>query len=283
MRRFFRAALFSCAFPAFLPAAVMCEPVVIKAAAMPALLGAPISRLRLVTGRGTAVPFQIDELTIGGEYVCASGLFPNADSGAGILAKQDEIVFLWEDADTAAGFLPENGTGITAGRRAEIAVSHRSGDRRVVRRLWLVDDPQIAPSPVRYLSYNDSSRYLRTPYYHARFGRDRFHFVSAGFGAGTEGAGRDSTNELRVEIEFRTLWGLLPIKYNEESIVCRVARYKAGPIRLIRRGYFYLKLGFGLKGSRAAVLTDVLPAGGQRAGRISTCRGICAPFSARSI
>jgi hypothetical protein len=63
----------------------------------------------------------------------------------------------------------------------------------------------------------------------------------------------DLTNELRIEICFRALWGLIPIHYSEDDIVCLVKRYKAGPIRLIRRGDFYLKLGLWIKGSHAAV------------------------------
>ena len=58
---------------------------------------------------------------------------------------------------------------------------------------------------------------------------------------------------MRVKIYLRALWGLLPITYSENNIVCEVKRFKVGPIRLIRRGDFHLNLGLWMKGSHAAV------------------------------
>jgi hypothetical protein len=75
------------------------------------------------------------------------------------------------------------------------------------------------------------------------------------------GSGRflNLTNELRVVVALKALWGLLPITYTEENIICKVKRYKIGPLRLIRRGDFYLKMGLGLKGSRAIVYQMCYP------------------------
>jgi hypothetical protein len=55
------------------------------------------------------------------------------------------------------------------------------------------------------------------------------------------------------------LWGLLPIRYTEDNIVCKVKRYKTGPVRLIRRGDFHLELGLGIKGSKAIVYQICYP------------------------
>ena len=87
--------------PLFIFASVFSEPVVLRGLMVPSLIGVPVGRLRLVNSKGTAIPFQIDEITAGAEYICPSGRLPNADSANGILARQDEIAFLWEDADTA--------------------------------------------------------------------------------------------------------------------------------------------------------------------------------------
>jgi hypothetical protein len=49
------------------------------------------------------------------------------------------------------------------------------------------------------------------------------------------------------------MWGLIPIRYSEDNMVCLVKRFKVGPLRLIRRGDFHLNLGLGLRGCRAIV------------------------------
>ena len=58
---------------------------------------------------------------------------------------------------------------------------------------------------------------------------------------------------MRIEILLRAMWGLIPIRYSEDNMVCLVKRFKVGPLRLIRRGDFHLNLGLGLRGCRAIV------------------------------
>jgi hypothetical protein len=94
---------------------------------------------------------------------------------------------------------------------------------------------------------------LRTPRYYAQFSSNRFHFIRAGI---TDSTGRKwirLTRELRVEIFLKALWGMLPIRYTEDNLVCYVKRYKVGPVRCIRRGDFHLRLGLGIRGSHASV------------------------------
>lgn len=225
------------------------EPIVLNGAMVPELVGAKIGALRVVNANGEAIPFQIDEITEGGEYVCPQGQSPNADSGNGVLDRQDEIVFLSEDADArdvSPGVKP---SGLLKGKRAKVTV--RRGAE--IRTVHIVNDEHLPRSMQCYLFYDHSGQFLRTPYYYAQFAKDRFHFLRAGCMDFTTGKFTDLTNELRVEIRFRTLWGLLPIRFTEDNIVCKVKRYKAGPVRLIRRGDFHLELGLGIKGSKAIV------------------------------
>jgi hypothetical protein len=126
----------------------------------------------------------------------------------------------------------------------------RGGETRSV---FVTDDLSIPLSDQWYVMYDDSTRVLRTTRYYAEFAKDRFHFLRAGVKDTRTGKYFDLTNELKIEIVLRALWGLVPIRYNEDNMVCYVKRYKKGPIRLIRRGDFHLSLGLGVKGSRAAV------------------------------
>ncbi|MBN1575119.1 MAG: hypothetical protein JW913_01105 [Chitinispirillaceae bacterium] len=227
------------------------EPVVVLGEQFPELLGRPVERMRMCDNAGNAIPFQIDEVTADGEYVCDRGEAANGDSGNGLLDLQDEIVVLREDCPPC-----EETT------RAAIAARKQGG--RVFQRLmidtgwqcraaWLTDDTSIALSTVSYITYDHSRRLLRTPAYFAQFGEKRFHFIRAGIRSGGDTGWIDLTKELRVEIFLSALWGILPIHYTEDNLICFVKRYKAGPVRLIRRGDFHLRLGFGIKGSRAAV------------------------------
>lgn len=218
-------------------------------AMVPELLGRPVADIRVTDGRGIAIPFQVDEKTPSGEYICPDGRLPNADSGNGVLDKQDEIVFLREDADSGAAPVMGDGAEGTGEARASVEI-RRGGETRHV----LISDGRSTPlSPVRYLDYRHDQELLRTPYYYAQFGRDRFHFTRAGCSNFRDTGMIDLTAELRLELALKFLWGLIPIRYSEESIVCTVLRYKAGPVRFIRRGDFYLKLGLGMRGSEAAV------------------------------
>ena len=228
------------------------DPVVISGKDLPRLLKKPISSIAVTNRSGAAIPFQIDEVTKDGEYVLDKGESPNANEGNGVLDERDEIVFLWDDADivdinndldTNAKINKGIGTTITLTRGAE------------KRTVTVVFDPasSLPRSSKSYVSYNHATGRVATPYYYADFAKDRFHFVRAGVADFASGGYVDLTNELRVEILLKTLFGLIPIRYGEDDLVCFVRRYKVGQIRLIRRGDFHLNLGLGVKGSRAAV------------------------------
>jgi hypothetical protein len=230
---------------------VPAEPIIINGAMLPDLIGTPVSGIRVCSGSGAAIPFQLDEITCDGEYVCPQGEKPNTVSANNRLDPQDEIVFLWEDADTGTG----NDT--CGSMRGAVPVTITQGSEK--RRIWVAEDTAIPLSAVSYCLYDHERQYLQTPYYYAQFARDRFHFTRAGVMDFDNHDYIDLTKELRVEIVFKLLWGLIPIRYTEESIVCHVKRYKAGPVRLIRRGDFYLKLGFGIKASKAIVYQMCYP------------------------
>jgi hypothetical protein len=234
---------------------VSAEPIVLSGAMVPGLVGTPIAHLRIVNNQGVVLPFQVDEITAAGEYVCPEGESPNHGESDGKFDKQDEIVFLWEDADSA-----DHAEGMArqctdTNRCVAITIS-RGSAARLVR---VVDDSTLPVSKVNYCVYDHQRQYLQTPYYYAQFAPDRFHFVRAGVMDFAGGNYVDLTKELRIAITLKMLWGLIPIRYTEESVICHVKRYKAGPVRLIRRGDFHLNLGLGLKGSRAAVYQMCYP------------------------
>lgn len=229
----------------FLSAGSYGEPIVIKGFSVRELLGTPIEKIRFCTRDHQPVVFQIDEMTADGEYVCSQGEKPNSDSGNGILDSFDELVFLWEDCQP----LSMKDSLDSDDNLLRLRVSRA----KEIREIFISKDGLIPVSSKCYMYYDHGSRMLRTPWYYAEFGHDRFHFVKAGVKKECGDKYIDLTNELRIEILLRALWGLIPIRYSEDNMVCLVKRFKAGPLRLIRRGDFHLNLGLGLRGSRAIV------------------------------
>jgi len=244
--------------------AIPASQVIITGKDLPHLLGKPIASIRVLDTDGKAIPFQIDEVTDDGEYVLDRGELPNTDKGTGLLDRNDEVVFLWDDAGNHSvssqnSNSPDtksiNGSNDINGKNNNdgiVVFTRGSASRAVIIRL----DSSIPLSPKKYINYDHATQRVVTPYYYADFAKDRFHFVRAGvmdFRSGKSGKYVDLVNELRVEILLKTLFGLIPVRYTEDNIVCLVRRYKAGPIRLIRRGDFHLNLGLGVKGSKASV------------------------------
>lgn len=229
------------------------EPVVIRGTQVPSMLGSAIGEIRLMNHAGRDIPFQIDEVTSDGEYVLPSGTQPNDSAGNGVLDAQDEIVFMRDDI---------SGVGPTVTSEAGLwgapALEVRVGDEGSYDVLLMARGGVAGVPRESRITYEPASQQIRTPHYTAAFGRDRFHFVQAGV-HDSSGGYTLLARELRIEISLRAFWGIVPIRYTEESIVCVVQRYKAGPIRLIRRGDFHLKLGLGIKGSRAVVYQMCYP------------------------
>jgi hypothetical protein len=227
------------------------QPIVIDGTMLRPLLGTPLERLRMTDWSGNPLPFQVDEVVADGEYVCPSGPEPNSGQSNGVLDSNDEVVFLFEDASAIGAAAAASLVGsLPKTVRTMNVIVDVSGQQRTV---IIHDNRQIALSPKRYVAYDAATQTVTTPWYHATFGHDRFHFVGAGLEDFAAGRYLDLTNELRVEIRLRLFWGLIPVHYTEDKLVCLVKRYKLGPIRLIRRGDFHLNLGLGIKGSRAVV------------------------------
>jgi len=220
------------------------SPVIITGKELPKLLGKPVNSLRVLDFKGNAVPFQVDQVTSSDEYVLSDGDRPNTHEARMEFGEKDEIVFLWDDAELYSDNHPIEKDG------GEFVVLSRGKNRRAV---IIRSDSSIPLSKKRYIEYDHEKQRITTPYYYADFGKNRFHFVKAGIMNPQTNKYVDLTNELRVEILLRAAWGLIPVRYSEDNIVCLVRRYKAGPVRLIRMGDFHLDLGMGLKGSKAAV------------------------------
>ncbi len=223
------------------------EPVVIKGIMLNGICGKPISSIRMCDSHKEPIPFQIDEITSFGNYICAEGVNPNSDSSNGNFDLEDEIIFLSEDCNE------EQTVQLKSENSSIYYYPVKINNSTVNRVIYITNDPSVNLSSKKYIEYDHKKQLVKTPFYYAQFGKDRFHFTKAGIFNPETGRYLDLTNELSVSIYLKALWGLLAIHYDEDNLVCIVNRYKTGPIRLIRGGRFHLNLGLGLKGSNAFV------------------------------
>lgn len=226
----------------FLLIAANAGPVILKGAMIKELCGTPLNRIRLCDGEKTPIPFQIDELTINGNYICPEGSESNSDSSNGVLDERDEIVFLSDDCSEISG-----DTIISANTKYHpVYIQNR-------KMVYITNDSSVPLSSTKYITFDNSLQIVKTPYFYAQFAKDRFHFVRAGVFSEKTGRYVDFAGELGIVIFMKALWGLIPVKYTEDNLVCIVKKYKVGAVRLIRGGDFHLNLGLGLKGSNAYV------------------------------
>lgn len=221
------------------------QPIVVNGSMLREVCYTPVSSLRLCTPDRQPIPFQIDELTENGNYICDRGNEPNTDSSNGIFDSRDEIVFLYEDCSTEDSFVKPDYPGFFYYR-----LTIGDSEKRFV---YITNDTLILKSSKRYIEYDHDRQYVKTPYFFAQFSPDRFHFTSAGVWDSGGKKYEQLTQELRITILLKALWGLIPIRYSEDNLVCVVKNYKVGEIRLIRGGDFHLRLGLGIRGSRAYV------------------------------
>jgi hypothetical protein len=204
------------------------------------LRGAAEAEVALVAcGAGCApIPWQLDERAADGRWALAQGPEPNADEPPGVLDDDDELVWLATDAGRRArrGELPVAGDCVV-----EIEV------RRGAEVAWAYAARTAAPaprSPVRYVRYDPAAD---------RIEGDR---VAVGFGAptprylavrGADGRfGPNLLDRLKVRARARFL-GFIPLGRDEDDIEYAFAAWHAGPVRVLRREYQWVRLASWLR------------------------------------
>jgi len=203
------------------------------------LRGRPEQTLALFAcdARCAPIPWQLDE-RVDGRWALADGPEPNPEDPPGVL--DDDDVVLWMAADAGRRALP-NELPADATCALELVVETAAATEWV----YAVAVPAPAPrSPRRYVTY-DAARDL--------VGGER---VTLGFGAPTprllavraaDGSlGPNLLDRLKVRARAR-FFGLIPLGRDEDDIEWAFAAWRAGPIRVLRREYQWVRLGFGLR------------------------------------
>ncbi len=225
------------------------EPIVITGALLPMLCGKPLHTIRVLDSDNKPIPFQIDEISPEGEYICDKGESPNTNLSNGILDSRDEIAFLTNN------LLPVDSLAQKRDYKKNAATSdifvEASNKRTYLIRI--VSKSTFPLSSDHTITYDPVKDLVETPWYFAQFDKGKFHFLQAGIKSSGSEHYQNIAGLLHVNIFFKTLIGNFKFQLNQDNLDCPVKRYKIGQIRLIKRGDFSLHLSFLFRVSKAAV------------------------------
>lgn len=219
--------------PAFLVASL-------SGSALDCLRGRPVSGIALLAcfERCAPIPWQLDERDGEGRWALSEGPDPNPEQPAGVIDDNDEIV--WMAADAGRRARPEE-IASDAVCQLEIALD-RNGARTWV---YAVTQPEpAARSPRRYVEYDPGADLIRGEHMVVGFAASTPRFFTL-----VEPGGAMAPNLLdRLKIRGSArLLGVVPFSRNEDDIEYALTAWHAGPIRVRRREYQWVRLASWLR------------------------------------
>ena len=216
------------------------QPIVIRGAEVPSMLGARENQIELTAIRDGAlvpIPFQVDERLPDGSYALDQGAAPRADDSPGILDQDDEIVAMVSDFGVRAG------TPAKLARDAvEIELDDPLGGAPRYAYASVVEHPKL--SATRYVDYDSATHTFETDTFRVGFSNE----LETDFAVQSA---RNShvpnlIDRFKVRISAKVL-GIFNFKMTEDDIEKTTLAWHAGPIRVVRALAHRVRLGFGLK------------------------------------
>lgn len=237
------------------------DPVLIQGEWLTDILGSNLAALRLYRyrdGQYETIRFQVDERTLGGDWVFPNGKKNNGSEGNGLVDGRDVLLFMAADAgERAHPDTPLQGASTIT--EIELKDPVDEGRAWVYLAAHDADSPPLCPLP-DYVRYNYETEEVSTDFSYYKFiiTDEGLHTGFSDVGAILPAAGGDGENRIdrmKTRIQLRFFFNLVPLSLNEEMLGQDVAAYIAGPVRVIRRLEQFFKLPFGLRGMKS--VTDL--------------------------
>ncbi|MDX2168869.1 MAG: hypothetical protein SF182_17490 [Deltaproteobacteria bacterium] len=184
------------------------------------------------------IPWQLDERDATGRWALDSGPEPNPDDAPQRLDDNDAVLWMAADGGRRAVLdeLPP-----VAGCAVEIGAAQ--GDE--TRWVYALALPAPAPrSPLRYVDYDAARDLVFGERLALGFGAPTPRYLALRSPAGALGPNLLDRLKVRASARF---FGLIPLGRDEDDIEWRFGAWRAGPIRVLRREYQWVRLGFGLR------------------------------------
>lgn len=209
-------------------------------AALGCLNGALESHVLVVAcgGECEPIPWQLDERDGHGDLALDGGSAPTRDDPPGVIDENDELLWMAADAGRRmrAGEMPDEAA-------CRVEMSLRGPGWEAWAYGFVLPRPALR-SPRRYVSYDPATDTVAG----AR--------VALGFGAPTPrlmalrtaegGLGPNLLDRLKVRAAARFL-GVIPLGRDEDDIEWAFGGWRAGPIRVVRREWQWVRLGWRLR------------------------------------
>lgn len=217
---------------------------VLTAEALPALLGEPLEKIRLLHYRDqhlSPITLQIDQRDSDGRYRLDA--MPGPDGPVRRLGPDDEIVFRM--ADRSERRPPADMDTDTALTGIEV----KDGDSGQTGWVYIgLSDDSADPAPAgNRISYETTTDSVETDRYRIGFSRqypfiiDSFHWPIA-----AQEWSRNVLDTMKIRHQGK-MFGLIPFRRTTKDYSSRLVQVKTGPLRIIRRTENHVRILWKLK------------------------------------
>lgn len=240
------AALFLLALPASVNASPrLWQPLMIKGATLPQLLGQKIDHFEVLTlreGRLVPIPFQIDEVLPDGSFALPNGPEPVTGDRSGILHRDDEVVMMVSDLGSRAerpGALPNNAL--------EIHISDPLGGLDRYAYIGLAASP--LRSTTDYVDFAPDADRIDSEHY--RLGIREGQPVDFALQSRKREGALSMIDGFRVRVHAKVL-KLFNYSLTEKDVHTRPVAWKDGPVRVIRKDSHSIDVMMGIRSPEVA-------------------------------
>lgn len=208
--------------------------------ALACLAGAREEAVELIACRERCapIPWQLDERDADGELALSNGPEPNPDEPSGVVDANDEILWMADDAGRriAPGEVP-------AAASCALEIELRGGGASAWVYAFTVPGP-ARRSPLRYVEYDAGRDEIANARVAIGFGAPTPRYLSLRGAGGLPGPNLLDRLKVRASARF---FGLIPLGRDEDDIQWVFGAWHAGPIRIVRREWQWVRLGWGLR------------------------------------
>lgn len=214
---------------------ILMEPVILKGADLPALVGSPIDKIRVYAKRNGSwrvIPFQIDEMSYKRGKKKLQYVFPPASDSNPYFDDDDELVFLFSDmGEQGVSGEPDLGQKKTV----KVEMRNPSDDRKSYAYILLFDNPPPLSS-VDYVSYESSTGKVSARGYTVGYPEyDDLFFNYLAVPQSRGGTGENFVDTFKVRANGRVIVQLFVYDVTNADYRNRAVGTIDGPVRVIRR------------------------------------------------
>jgi hypothetical protein len=221
------------------------QPVVIRGAEVPAMLGArenQIEVLAMRTGVPVPIPFQIDEVIPDGRFALTDGAEPLADDSPGVFDRDDQLVAMISDFGERA----PTSASLTSGA-IEISVTDPLGGPPRYAYAAVTANPRI--STARYIDYSPDRQTFETDSYRLALTNELESDLAMQSARGSTAPNLIDRFKVRAVAKILRLFNF---SLNEDEVEKRLVGWHAGPIRVVRSMAHRIRIALGIKAPEVA-------------------------------